>query len=374
MGKRTDFLYMSEQDMIDAGVNDAARCVDVCEEVFKLLATGDYLMGGSNHNSHGLALVFPETTPFPNMPVAGPDRRFVAMPAYLGGRFDICGNKWYGSNAANREHGLPRSVLTLVLNDKETGEPLAFQSANLLSSARTGCIPGVACRYLARKNSKVLAVVGCGAVNHACVAGIMSQVPTIEKIVCYNLTFAHGQQFADWAAETFGVEAVCKETCEEALAEADLVSVAASRKAPLVIEDEWVKPGTLMMLSGPMTAPDSLWENTTMVWDNTKLHEAYVADARASEDYHKGYAAQIGGPVYELIDQGKKEPLSEATDLGHIILGEKQGRTSDGERIIFIASGMAVFDLGWGYTLYQNALEKGIGQKLTLWDSPAQAE
>lgn len=98
MGVSTDFLYLSEPDMIEAGVLDAARCVDVCEEVFGLLGQGDYLMGGANHNSHGMGVVFPKETKFPNMPVAGPDRRFVAMPGYLGGRFDVCGVKWYGSN------------------------------------------------------------------------------------------------------------------------------------------------------------------------------------------------------------------------------------------------------------------------------------
>lgn len=60
------------------------------------------------------------------------------MPAYLGGRFDVCGNKWYGSNAENPKKGLPRSVLTVTLNDKDTGEPLAFMSANLLSAAEQG--------------------------------------------------------------------------------------------------------------------------------------------------------------------------------------------------------------------------------------------
>lgn len=373
MGKRTEFLYLSEQDMIDAGVNDYARCVDVCEEVFELLAKGDYLMGGQNHNSHGLGLVFPESSPFPNMPVAGPDRRFVAMPAYLGGRFNICGNKWYGSNAANKEHGLPRSVLTVVLNDKETGEPLAFQSANLLSSMRTGCIPGVACCYLARKDAKVVAVIGCGAINHSCVGGILSQTPGAEKVVCYDLHIETANSFAQWVTDTFGVPAEGVETLPEVLRDADIVSVAASRTAPLVIEDEWIKPGSVMLLTGPMKAPDEVWENSTIVWDNTKLHEAYVEDAHAAADYHAAYAAQIGGPVYELIDAGKKEPLDEATDLGHIVIGEKPGRQSDDERIIFIASGMAVFDLGWGYTMYQSALEKGIGTPLLLWDSPAQA-
>ena len=158
MGKKTEFLYLSERDTIEAGVLDAKKCIDNAEEVFTLLSEGDYLMGGSNHNSHGLGLVFPKESPFPNMPVAGPDRRFVAMPAYLGGRFDVCGNKWYGSNAENPKKGLPRSVLTVTLNDKDTGEPLAFMSANLLSAARTGAVPGVAARHLARKDSEIVAV------------------------------------------------------------------------------------------------------------------------------------------------------------------------------------------------------------------------
>ena len=101
MGQKTEFLFMSEPDCIAAGVLDAKLCVDNAEEVFRLLAQGDYLMGGAGRNSHGLPLVFPETSPFPAMPLAGPDRRFVALPAYLGGRFDVCGVKWYGSNAAN---------------------------------------------------------------------------------------------------------------------------------------------------------------------------------------------------------------------------------------------------------------------------------
>ena len=117
MAHKTEFLYMSEPDTIAAGVLDARKCIDNAEEVFTLLAKGDYLMGGNNHNNHGMYIVFPKESEFPNMPVAGPDRRFVAMPAYLGGRFDICGQKWYGSNAANKKKGLPRSVLMVTLNN-----------------------------------------------------------------------------------------------------------------------------------------------------------------------------------------------------------------------------------------------------------------
>ena len=153
---KIDFLYLSEDDMIAAGVKDMKSCVEAMEEMFKLMKVGDYRMGGANGNSHGSMVMFPEKSPFPEMPVDGPDRRFMAMPAYLGGTFDMAGMKWYGSNAANKEKGLPRSILMLILNDKDTGAPLAFMSANILSAYRTGAVPGVGFKYFAREDEKTI--------------------------------------------------------------------------------------------------------------------------------------------------------------------------------------------------------------------------
>src|SRR4051812_34294168 len=115
--QQVNFLYLSEPDMIEAGVLDTRHCVETIEEVFRLLSQGDYLMGGPNENEHGQMIWFPKEQRFPNMPVAGPDRRFMSMITYLGGRFNVCGDKWYGSNIANRDRGLPRSILMVTLND-----------------------------------------------------------------------------------------------------------------------------------------------------------------------------------------------------------------------------------------------------------------
>ena len=93
-----DFLYLNEPDMIAAGVTDMARCVDVMEETLVLLRNGDFRMAGATAMSHGAMITFPKQSPFPNMPLDGPDRRFMAMPAYIGGRFGTAGMKWYGSN------------------------------------------------------------------------------------------------------------------------------------------------------------------------------------------------------------------------------------------------------------------------------------
>ena len=104
---KIDFLYLSEPDMLKAGVDDVVACTDCMEELLKLLDKGDYRMGGENGNSHGCMVTFPDHPEFPGMPANGPDRRFMAMPAYVGGPFQVAGEKWYGSNTANREKGIP---------------------------------------------------------------------------------------------------------------------------------------------------------------------------------------------------------------------------------------------------------------------------
>lgn len=374
MGKRTEFLYMSEPDVIAAGVLDTKKCVNNAEEVFKLLAEGDYLMGGSNHNNHGMYIVFPKESPFPNMPVAGPDRRFVAMPAYLGGRFDICGQKWYGSNAANKDKGLPRSVLTVTLNDKDTGEPLCFMSANLISAARTGAVPAVGARYLARKDAQVLTCVGCGPIGKACMEAIVTELPGLKKVICHNHSRKRAEDMASYIVKTYGIEAVVEDSLEEAARAADILSVAASRTAPLHFKREWIKPGCTILASGPLQCDEQLWMDMDIVYDHIGLHHAYVEDAIQSGDKDAYYSGVIGGPIYRLIDAGKKPALDDSVSIGNIILGKQQGRTSDEQIICFVACGMAVFDLGLGYDLYHTALEKGIGTKLLLWDSPKQCE
>lgn len=371
MDTRIEFLYLSEPDTIKAGVNNAEKCIDTCSEVFKLLAQGDYLMGSSNHNSHGMGIIFPKETPFPNMPVAGPDRRFFAMPAYLGGRFDVCGNKWYGSNAANTSKGLPRSILTMILNDKDTGAPLTLMSANLLSAARTGAIPAVAARHLARKGSEVAAVIGCGPINNSCFRNIMTQMKDIKKVYCYDLFSEKAEALAQQVKETYGIEGIATDDLQVALKDSDVVSIAASRLKPLYIDNSWVKKGATLLLTGPATGNDDFWLKNKVVFDHIGLHENYVAEAIQSGDKEGYYKGVIGGPIYHLIDEGKLPSLKESTSLGMIINGDKPGRTSDEDTYVFVACGMAVFDVAWSYDVYREALRQGIGQKLVLWDQPA---
>ena len=178
-----DFLYLSEEDMLKAGVLDAGKCVDTMKEVVTLLSKGDYLMGGKHHNDHGIQLMFPKESEIENFPLEDSrDRRFMAMPAYLGGKFHMAGQKWYGSNGRNSAKGLPRSILMVTLNDVETGQPLAYMSGNLLSAMRTGAMPGLAAQYLARKDSKVISLLGAGVVNKTCLMAYMAKFDSIDTI------------------------------------------------------------------------------------------------------------------------------------------------------------------------------------------------
>ena len=369
MGKRTEFLYLNEEEIIEAGALDYARCIDVEEEIFRLLSSGDYRMGGDKYNSHGIAVKFPKESPFPNMPLDGPDRRFMAMPAYVGGRFNVAGQKWYGSNIINPQRGLPRSILMVMLNDVDTCEPLALMSGNLISSVRTGCVPGVAVRYLARRGASVCACIGAGPVSKACFEAIRIEGKDLKEIVVYDLVKEKAQAFADEMAEKYGLVGRAADSLEEAVKCADIISVAASSVKPVNIENEWLKKGSLIIFTGRCNIDEAYFSSAKIIWDNAKMHEVYY-DEHLLLPENERFINGIGVQAYRMMYEGKLPPITQQTSLGDVIEKTGEGRVSDDDRICFVTGGMPVWDVGWGYELYCNALEKGLGTKLKLWDSP----
>ena len=227
--KKLRLLYLDEEDMIEAGVLDAAKCVDIMEETIGLLEDGDFIMGGPEHNSHGIMLEFPKKSNIEGFPINdGADRRFIAMPAYLGGKFHVAGCKWYGSNGNNRRMGIPRSNLMFILNDVETGAPLAFMAANLLSSARTGAMPGLATKLLAKKDSKVLAMIGAGPIAKSCFRAIMTNMKNIDtvKIKAGSLKSKTAAQLKEYIEKYYKniKKVIICETLEEAVRGSDIIS------------------------------------------------------------------------------------------------------------------------------------------------------
>lgn len=371
MKKNTDILFISEKDVIRTGVLSSENKIKNAEEVFKLLSQGDYRMGGNLHNAHGISVTFPEKSNFKDMPTNGPDRRFVAMPAYLGGNFHVVGNKWYGSNAANKGKNLPRSILTLMLNDANTGAPVSLMSANMISAGRTGAVAAVGSKYLSEKKPESIAVVGCGPINRACLEQIMYLHPTISKVYLFNHSVENAEKINEFVLENYQVETyIATDPLElkNILREASIVSVAASRTHPLLIKDSWIKPGALVILSGPITADDKFWVKNKIVYDHIGLHKNYVLEAKASGNKEDYYGGVIGGEIYNLIDAGQIKGFDDALSIGDVIRKQKTGRESEQEKIIFVSCGMSVFDVGLGYCVYTEAKNKGLGKEVSLWD------
>ena len=376
MDTRIKFLYLSEPDMIKAGVKNMDQCVEAMEDLLVTLNKGDYVMAGVNHNSHGAQVIFPDDPQFEGMPKNADDRRFMAMPAYLGGKYQMAGMKWYGSNCENKASGLPRSILMMMLNDKDTGAPLALMSANLVSCYRTGAIPGVGAKYLARKDSETVTIIGPGVMGRTCLLAFLSVCPMITtvKVKGRGLRSLHAfEEFVKKECPQIQQVIVC-DSMEEAVKDSDIICVTSTAPVkeidfPYIAED-WVKKGALICLpSAARFDDDFLINRCKKVVDNYKLYEAW-----AEEFPYPSYEMVqiIGSKFTDYLHEGRIQ-REDIVDIADIINKKHPGRESDDEIIVYSVGGMPVEDIAWGGTVYRNALKEGIGVELPLWDQPDMA-
>ncbi len=376
MDTRIKFLYLSEPDMIKAGVKNMDQCVDAMEDLLVTLNKGDYVMAGVNHNSHGAQVIFPDDPQFEGMPKNADDRRFMAMPAYLGGKYQMAGMKWYGSNCENKASGLPRSILMMMLNDKDTGAPLALMSANLVSCYRTGAIPGVGAKYLARKDSETVTIIGPGVMGRTCLLAFLSVCPKITtvKVKGRGQRSLHAfEEFVKKECPQIQQVIVC-DSMEEAVKDSDIICVTSTAPVkeidfPYIAED-WVKKGALICLpSAARFDDDFLINRCKKVVDNYKLYEAW-----AEEFPYPSYEMVqiIGSKFTDYLHEGRIQ-REDIVDIADIINKKHPGRESDDEIIVYSVGGMPVEDIAWGGTVYRNALKEGIGVELPLWDQPDMA-
>ena len=376
MDTKIKFLYLSEPDMIKAGVKNMDQCVEAMEDLLVTLNKGDYVMAGVNHNSHGAQVIFPDDPQFEGMPKNADDRRFMAMPAYLGGKYQMAGMKWYGSNCENKASGLPRSILMMMLNDKDTGAPLALMSANLVSCYRTGAIPGVGAKYLARKDFETVTIIGPGVMGRTCLLAFLSVCPKITtvKVKGRGQRSLHAfEEFVKKECPQIQQVIVC-DSMEEAVKDSDIICVTSTAPVkeidfPYIAED-WVKKGALICLpSAARFDDDFLINRCKKVVDNYKLYEAW-----AEEFPYPSYEMVqiIGSKFTDYLHEGRIQ-REDIVDIADIINKKHPGRESDDEIIVYSVGGMPVEDIAWGGTVYRNALKEGIGVELPLWDQPDMA-
>ena len=367
--------YLSEPEIIDVGATDMARCIDTMCEVFSLLATGDYRMGGPNHSSHGIKVDFPLEPAFPGMPRHTSDRRFMAMPAYIGGKYRATGLKWYGSNIENSEKGLPRSMHLVVLNDTETGAPIAVMPGNLISAYRTGAVVGAGTLHLARTDADSVAVIGPGLINQVAFRAILEARPAIARvrIAARSLTSRNAQRFEQLVRSEFpqiqAVEIV--DSIRSAVTEADIVTVAATGLSGVanypVIDPEWLRPGAYVAATSNIQVDAGfLCTGARNVVDHTPLYEAYVANF--SPPYHEQLGA-LGVKYQDMLLDGRLN-VADIAEFGDIVDGRAPGY-DPARPSFFSIGGIPAEDVAWATELLWEAQRRDIGTLLPIWDQPA---
>ena len=378
---KIDFLYLNEEDMIKSGVLDAKRCIETMRDTLSLFGKKDFLLGGPKADEHGLQMNFPKKSDIENFPLDdGPDRRFMAMPAYLGGRFHIAGQKYYGSNSHNSKLNLPRSILMVTLSDVDTGAPKAIMSANLLSAMRTGAMPAMAATYLANKDSEVLSLIGPGVINKCALMCYMEVLPNIKtiKLRGSSKTSKTALDMKKFILENYPnvKEIIICDSLKEACEDADVVSEAMS-VSPENLEEfklEWFKKGaTVFSMGSFLYRKYEDFTKTKMVVDNYGMYEKYLSNfiARGPVDElgNKREWVIMGIHFVHLVKSGVVS-RDKVINICDIVNGISKGRESKDEIVMCSIGGMPLEDLSWGYDCYQKALELGIGTTLNLWDEP----
>ncbi|MDD7664864.1 MAG: ornithine cyclodeaminase, partial [Lachnospiraceae bacterium] len=259
----------------------------------------------------------------------------------------------------------------------ETGAPLAYMSANLLSSIRTGAMPGLAAKLLAIKDSKTLALIGAGPIGKSSVMAILSKIKTIEEIKIKGSTpeSATAKEAKEFIEVNFPwvKKVTVAETLEEAIRDSDIVTEAVSCKEGEWPEykAEWIKPGATVISTSTFNMDYKSILPFKKVVDNIGMYENYADEDNEGYDSEgrRNHTGCMGEDFVYMVRDGLMK-MDDISELGQIVRGKREGRVSDDEIILVSIEGMPVEDVAWGYECYKNAKENLIGRPLKLWDSP----
>lgn len=267
-----------------------------------------------------------------------------AMPAYIPS-LESAGVKWVSGYPENQKKGLPYITGLLILNDPETGIPIAIMDAAWITAKRTGAATAVAAKYLARKESSTVGIIACGVQGRSNLEAL-SCVFKITKVKAFDIYPEVAMKFAGEMTELLQLDVEVVKMPKDAVTGLDIIVTS----GPILKDpDPAIEPGWLG--EGAFASPvdfDSYWQGEA-------LREA---DKLATDDID-----QLG--YYRKAGYFRSTPQPYA-DLGEIVAGKKPGRQSDEERTICINLGLALDDMATAILIYRKARERGIGTDLPL--------
>ena len=253
------------------------------------------------------------------------------------------GGYWPG-NAAK---GLTNHQSTIFLFNPDNGKLRALVGGNYLTAVRTAAASSVSIAHLARKDSKVLGMVGAGHQSTFQLRAALEQ-RNFEKVVAWNKE-ADRLSILQEIAEELGVAFEAVER-EQLCAEADVIITITSAFEPLLMK-EWIKPGTHIACMGTDTV------------GKQEVDPALIASATVFTD-EVAQSITIGEAQHAIKSGAIKE--SDITTLGDVINGEHPGRSSDDEITLFDGTGVGLQDLAVASAAAKLAVEKGQAQHISL--------
>ncbi len=256
---------------------------------------------------------------------------FGLMPSYRGdyGLKEVC------VFPGNPARGLDTHLGAVLLHSGDTGQLMAVMNASAITAIRTAAVSAVATKLLAREDAKVLAILGAGvqAKSH------LEAIPVVRDIQEVRIFSRSPEKAKRLTTDNRQLTT----TAEQAVRGADIIVTATSAKEP-VIKREWVKPGAHINAVGSSI-------KTTRELDSETVRDASLfVDRRESTINESGDYLMAGvGPDHIRAE------------LGEILIGKANGRTSKDEITLFKSLGLAVEDLASAQFLFGEAKRLGTG-------------
>lgn len=267
-----------------------------------------------------------------------------AMPAYLK-KMNAMGIKWVSGYPDNYKVGLPSITGLIVLNCPETGRVLAVMDCRWITAVRTAAVTALTVKYFARRNSRVLGIVGAG------VQGLMNYTilaryfPSLEICKVFDIRPEAIASMIEKVGGRYATKIVQTASVQEAVNDSDIVITCTQKLAKPIVRRQWLKRGVLAL---PLEA--------NRAWDDEAL---FSMDKFVIDDLEQGRLYQQGGAFAGGIPQIYAE-------TGEVVAGLKKGREHDDESIMVINIGLACEDISLGTYAYEKARSRGIGTELSL--------
>lgn len=265
----------------------------------------------------------------------------------------LIGTKIASGYYENYKLGLPPGIAVIILMDLKTSIPLAIMDGTYVTAYRTGAAGAVAAKALARKDSKIIGVVGAGTQARMQILALR-EVFSLKKIKVWDINTTERDRYVEEMSEQLKIPIEAAEDVKNAVIEADIiVTVTPSRKA--LVMEEWIQEGVHINAIGA-DGPGKQELDPFIV----KRADKVVVDSLNQ--------CRIIGEIQHALSDGLIIEDDVYAEIGQILIGEKKGRESNEEITLFDATGLAAQDIAAANIVFKQAKEKGIGRVVSLLD------